>query len=158
MRFGRPVAMAAAVLLVGSALAGCSTVDTFLHDTFPDQFGPQRGPDGRVSEPVDAHSYYLETGDCFDFPDPSVRTEVRIVRCADEHAFEVIGQGEITRQEQVTQGLQNAVSARCAEPFERFRANAPVGSRPDQEFLISEQKVGDRTVTEYVCAAALTKL
>ena len=83
---------------------------------------------------------------------------MRLVPCADEHEFEVIGQGTITLQEEKTQGLQVAASAKCAEPFEEFRANAPAGSRPDQEFLISEQKSGDRTVTEYVCAAALTKL
>lgn len=78
--------------------------------------------------------------------------------CADDHAFEAISQGEITLQEQKTLGLQAAISAKCAEPFETFKANAPDGTRPDQEFLVSEEKIGDRTVTEFICAAALTKL
>ena len=158
MRAARLTATAAALVLVAAALTGCAQINGFLHDSFPDQFGPLRGDDGRVATAIEAHSYYLETGDCFDFPDPEVRTEVRLVPCADEHEFEVIGQGTITLQEEKTQGLQVAASAKCAEPFEEFRANAPAGSRPDQEFLISEQKSGDRTVTEYVCAAALTKL
>lgn len=158
MRYGRTVALATAGILVAVALSGCSAVNGFLHDTFPDQFGPLRGDDGRVTTEVTAHSYYLEAGDCFDFPDPDVRTEVRIVSCDDEHTFEVIGQGEITLQEETTQGLQLTASTKCAEAFETFRANAPAGSRPDQEFLISEQEIDGRTVTEYVCAAALTKL
>lgn len=158
MRFARLTAAAAGLLVVAAALTGCAQINVFLHDTFPDQFGPLRGDDGRVSAAVDAHSSYLEQGDCFNFPDPDVRTEVRIVPCADEHHFEVIGQGVVSLQEQITPGLQLAVSAKCAESFESFRANAPAGSRPDQEFLISEQRSGERTVTEYVCAAALTKL
>jgi len=158
MRYRSPVALIATALVVGVGLTGCSAVDSFLHDTFPDQFGPQRGSDGRVTEPVLAHSFYLEQGDCFNFPDPDVRTEVEIVPCSLEHMFEAIGQGEVTLQEQKTQGLQNAISAKCAEPFEVFKANAPAGTRPDQEFLVSEEKIGDRTVTEYICAASLTKL
>jgi len=158
MRYRSPVALIAAALLVGATLTGCSSVDSFLHETFPDQFGPQRGSDGRVAEPALAHSFYLEQGDCFSFPDDAVRTEVEIVPCADEHAFEAIGQGEVTLQEQKTLGLQVAISGKCAEPFEAFKAAAPAGTRPDQEFLVSEEKVGDRTVTEYICAAALTKL
>ena len=158
MRYRSPVALIASALLVGASLAGCSAVDSFLHETFPDQFGPQRGSDGRVTAPTVAHSFYLEKGDCFNFPDPDVRTEVEIVPCADEHMFEAIGQGEVTLQEQKTVGLQDAISAKCAEPFEAFKASAPVGTRPDQEFLVSEEKIGERTVTEYICAAALTKL
>jgi len=64
----------------------------------------------------------------------------------------------LTLHDQKTLGLQTAISAKCADPFEAFKANAPVGTRPDQEFLVSEEKIGDRTVTEYICAAALTKL
>lgn len=158
MRYRSPVVLIASALLVGGALAGCSAVDGFLHETFPDQFGPKRGGDGRVAEPSLAHSFYLEQGDCFNFPDDEVRTEVEIVPCADDHTFEAIGQGIVTLQEQKTLGLQDAISAKCAEPFEVFRANAPAGTRPDQEFLVSEEKIGDRTVTEYICAAALTKL
>jgi len=158
MRYRSPVALIAAAVLATVALTGCSAVDGFLHDTFPDQFGPKRSADGRVSEPSLAHSFYLERGDCFNFPDPDVRTEVEIVPCTDDHMFEAIGQGEVTLQEQKTLGLQDAISAKCAEPFEAFKASAPVGTRPDQEFLVSEEKIGDRTVTEYICAAALTKL
>jgi len=158
MRYRRPVAAIAAVLIAGTALTGCSSVEGFLHDTFPDQFGPLRGDDGRVVAAVTAHSYYLEAGDCFDFPDPEVRTEVEIVPCDGAHTFEAIGQGEVSLQEERTIGIQAAVSSKCAEPFEAFRAEAPAGTRPDQEFLVSEQKNGDRTVTEYICAAALTKL
>jgi len=158
MRYRSPVALIASALIVGATLTGCATVDSFLHETFPDQFGPKRGSDGRVTEPALAHSFYLEQGDCFNFPDDAARTEVEIVPCSDDHAFEAIGQGEVTLQEQKTLGLQTAISAKCADPFEAFKANAPVGTRPDQEFLVSEEKIGDRTVTEYICAAALTKL
>lgn len=158
MRHRRAVTAVVVALVASVSLVGCSAVNGFLHQTFPDQFGPERGADGRVVAEVTAHSFYLEAGDCFDFPDPEVRTEVRIVPCEQEHAFEAIGQGEVTLQEQKTLGLQTAVSAKCAEPFEAFRAAAPVGTRPDQEFIISEQQDGDRIVTEYICAAALTKL
>ncbi len=158
MRHRRPVAAIAAALLVAAALSGCSQINSFLHDTFPDQFGPERGTDGRVSEAVDAHANYLTTGDCFSFIDPSDRTEVTIEPCAQEHAFQVIGQGDVSLQDEKTLGIQNAVSAKCAEPFEAFKAAAPAGSRPDQEFLITERKEGERTVTQYSCTASLTKL
>ena len=158
MRYRSTVALIASTLFVGVSLAGCATVDSFLHETFPDQFGPKRGSSGQVTEPALAHSFYLEQGDCFSFPDNDVRTEVEIVPCTQEHAFEAIGQGEVTLQEQKTLGMQTAISAKCAEPFEAFKAKAPAGTRPDQEFLVSEEKIGERTVTEYICAAALTKL
>lgn len=158
MRYRSPVVLLASAILIGGGLTGCSAVDGFLHETFPDQFGPKRAADGRVTETAIAHSFYLEKGDCFNFPDPSVRTEVELVPCTHDHMFEAIGQGEVSLQEQKTIGLQEAISSKCAEPFEAFRMNAPVGTRPDQEFLVSEEKIGDRTVTEYICAAALTKL
>jgi len=158
MRFRRPVATLAAAVLVAAALSGCSQINTFLHDTFPDQFGPERGADGQVASPVDAHATYLVKGDCFSFIDPDDRTEVTIIPCSQEHAFEVIGQGDVSLQEEKTLGIQNAVSAKCAEPFEAFKAAAPAGSRPDQEFLITERKEGERTVTQYSCTASLTKL
>lgn len=158
MRHRGPVALLASAIVVGATLTGCAGVDDFLHETFPEQFGPKRGTDGRVSEPAVAHSFYLERGDCFNFPDPDVRTEVEIVPCASEHAFEAIGQGEVSLQEEKTLGLQNAISAKCAEPFAAYEASAPVGMRPNQEFLVSEEKVGDRTITEYICAAFLTPL
>ncbi len=158
MRYRRPIATVAAALIVGAALTGCSAINSFLHDTFPDQFGPQRDAEGRVSAAVDAHVTYLETGDCFSFVDPADRTEVTIIPCAQEHAFEVIGQGEVTLQEEKTLGIQTAVSAKCAEPFATFKAAAPEGSQPDQEFLISERKEGERTGTQDSCTASLSKL
>jgi len=158
MRYRRAVIGAAAGVAVLGALSGCSTINSFLHDTFPDQFGPQRDANGRVEAPVNAHSYYLEVGDCFSFPDPSDHNEVTIVPCAEDHLLQVIGQGELSLQEERTLGAQNAVSAKCADPFAAFEQSAPAGSHPDQEFLITQAEVDGRTVTKYSCAASLVKL
>jgi len=145
-------------LLLAALLSGCSAINGFLHDTFPDQFGPERGADGRVASSVNAHSYYLEIGDCFSFPDPSNHNEVTIVPCSQDHLLQVIGQGELTLQEERTQGAQNAVSAKCADAFAAFKESAPAGSHPDQEFVITQAEEDGRTVTKYSCAASLTKL
>jgi len=156
IRMGAAAAAIAAIAL----LSGCSEVNAFLHEQFPDQFGPNRGADGRVEAPVVAHSAHLTVGDCFDFTDAADRAEVRIVPCGLEHTFEVIGQGDITMQERYDANgdLQLAVATECAQPFEAFKAAAPEGSRPNQEFLITEREEGERTLTVYSCIAALTKL
>lgn len=149
--------VAAAALAV--ALSGCSQLNATLHESFPDFFGPERGSNGRVVAPVEAHATWLEVGDCFSFASDDTREEVLIVPCSADHVFEVIGAGDVSTAEVAQAGsLQNAISAKCAEPFEAFKADAPEGSRPDQEFLVSERRDGDRVVTEFFCAAALTKL
>ncbi len=139
-------------------MSGCSSVNTFLHNTFPDQFGPQRGSDSRVEASTNAHSYYLEIGDCFDIPDPSNQNEVVIIPCAQDDVCQVIGKGELTLQEEKQQGIQDTVSAKCADAFATWKQNAPTGSYPDQEFVITQAKEDGRTVTKYSCAASLTKL
>jgi len=157
-RVGRSAMTAAGGVLLALALTGCGAIDGFLHEQFPDQFGPQRGADGRVSAEVAAHAYYLEVGDCFSFPNANDRNEVAIVPCRLDHPLEVIAKGELTVQELRSQGAQLAASAKCAEPFAAFKAAAPEGSHPDQEFVITERKDGERTITNYACAASLTGL
>ncbi len=158
MRYRRVAGTAVAGVALVLLLTGCSQVNTFLHSTFPDQFGPERGSDGRVEAQVAAHSYYLEIGDCFDFPDDSNHNEVTIIPCDQDHVFQVIGQGELTLEELTTLGDQAAASADCADAFTAFKQNAPAGSHPDQEFVITQAQQDGKTVTKYSCAATLTRL
>lgn len=157
------VATAAAIIL---SLTGCAQLNTYLHEQFPDTFGPNRGAQGRVTEPVAAHTKYLELGDCFDFEFPHADnpgktddpTRVIIKPCGDDHVFEVIGQGEVDLVDERTLGLDVAISTQCAAPFEAWAERAPEGVRTDQEFLVRQEKIGERTTKLFTCIAAQQKL
>ena len=157
-------AATAAALVIG--LSGCAQIDSFLHEQFPDTFGPERGASGTVAAPVHAHAKYLVVGDCFDFESPdrdnpaktADPTRVLIKPCTLDHVFEVIGQGEVDLVGEQTLGLEVAISTQCAEPFASWASAAPEGTRTDQEFLVRQEKVGERTTTLYTCIAAEQKL
>jgi len=166
MRLRRTALAVATAAAIVAGLSGCSQLNTMLHEQFPDTFGPDRGENGVVTAPVAAHTKYLEVGDCFDFEFPHADdpaetddpTRVIIKPCGDDHIFEVIGQGEVDLVDEQTLGLDVAISTQCAEPFEVWSASAPEGVRTDQEFLVREEKIDERTKTLYTCVAAQQKL
>ncbi len=139
-------ALAAGLLLTA---AGCSAL-------LPERFGPERGPDGRVTEPVEAAATWLVPGDCFDFVDDGDHARVTLTPCSGAHDWEVIAQGDLTLREEKETGPQNAVSAKCEEPFAAFAERADGGARPWQQFLLSEAERENRTVTVYTCIATTT--
>ncbi|HWL59997.1 MAG TPA: hypothetical protein VNQ48_03830 [Microbacteriaceae bacterium] len=166
MPLARATLTAAAAIAVILSLSGCTQLNTFLHEQFPDTFGPDRGASGSVTAPVAAHTKYLVVGDCFDFEFPHADdpgetddpTRVIIKPCTDDHIFEVIGQGEVDLVDEKTLGLDVAISTQCADPFADWAAAAPEGVRTDQEFLVRQEKIGERTTKLYTCIAAQQKL
>lgn len=166
MRLTRAALAAAVAATLILSLSGCVQINTFLHEQFPDTFGPDRGETGTVSQPVAAHAKYLVLGDCFDYETPDADnpattddpTRVIIKPCPIDHVFEVIGQGEVDLVDEKTLGLDVAISANCAEPFEAWAAKAPKGVRTDQEFLVRQEKIDERTMKLYTCIAATQKL
>jgi hypothetical protein len=140
--------VAAALVLVASAaaLTSCSLFGPT---------GPPRGEDGQVTESAVVPTTELLTGDCFSFVDEYPNHErVDLVPCADEHGYIVIAQGELTASAiDDAGGLQNAVSANCSEPFATFKAAAAEGTKPTQEFLVTESTVEGSTLTNYSCVA-----
>jgi len=129
-------------------LGGCSAL-------LPEVYGPERGPDGRVAEATEAAATFLTVGDCFGFPVEGDLARVTLVPCAQSHDWEVIAQGDLTLREEKELGVQNAVSGHCADPFAAFEA-ANADGAPWQQFLLSEAKRGERTVTVYTCVATVT--
>jgi hypothetical protein len=117
--------------------------------------GPARGEDGQVTEAAVVPTTDLLTDDCFSFVEEYPNHErVNLVPCADEHGYLVIDQGSLT-DKAITDagGLQNAVSASCSEPFATFKAAATEGTKPTQEFLVSETTVDGQKLTNYSCVA-----
>lgn len=137
-----------ALLLVGAVaaiatLAGCTAL-----------FGPPRDADGRVTETTTIRSTTLLEGDCFTFVEGTDLSEVDVTPCAEPHAYIVIGQGELTESQiSADGGLQNAVSASCAEDFAVFKEAAAEGVRPEQEFIVSTTERDGATITLYLCVA-----
>lgn len=137
----------AVALLVGVAtiatLAGCTAL-----------FGPPRDADGRVTETTTIRSTTLLEGDCFSFVEGTDLAEVDVTPCAQPHTYIVIGQGELTdAQISADGGLQNAVSASCAEDFAAFKEAAAEGVRPEQEFIVSTTERDGESITLYLCVA-----
>jgi hypothetical protein len=141
-------ALAAAAALIAT-LAGCSAL-------LPEVYGPERGSDGQVLEASDAAATFLVVGDCFGFTTDGDLSRVTIVPCSQDHDWQVIEQGDLTLREEREIGTQNAVSAKCAEPFTAFEAAAGDGTRPWQQFLLSEAERENRTVTVFTCVATAT--
>ena len=137
----------ALALIVGvatvAALAGCTAL-----------FGPLRDADGRVTETTTIRSTTLLEGDCFSFVDGTDLAEVDVTPCDQPHSYIVIGQGELTdAQISADDGLQNAVSASCAEDFAAFKEAAAEGVRPEQEFIVSTTERDGESITLYLCVA-----
>ena len=142
----RSAAVAFVLVAATSALTSCSLFGTS---------GTLRGDDGQVTESAVVPTTELLTGDCFSFVDEYPDHErVDLVPYTDEHGYIVIAQGELTAGAiNDAGGLQNAVSANCSEPFATFKAAAVEGTKPTQEFLVSESTVEGRTLTNYSCVA-----
>ncbi len=142
----RTVASSLLLLAVASALTSCSLFGPS---------GPPRDDQGRVTEAIDVPTTDLLTDDCFSFVEEYPNHErVNLVPCADEHGYIVIAQGALTDQNiDEAGGLQNAVSASCSEPFTIFKAAAVEGSKPTQEFLVTEDTVDGEKLTNYSCVA-----
>jgi len=139
----RSIVGIAATLSALSLLTGCSAL-----------FGTPRDENGRVTETSVIGSTDLLVGDCFSFVDGSNNSEAEVTPCENDHAYIVIGQGELSSSEVDSAGsLQNAVSAACADPFADFKAAAAEGTKPDQEFIVSTKEVDGKDVTSYHCVA-----
>lgn len=133
-----------AVLAATAALTSCSLFDP----------GPPRDADGAVTEPTVTGTQYLLVDDCFSFTSDVAKVEV--APCASDHTHLVIDQGTLTTAEvDADGGLQNAVSAACAESFAAFKEAvlAEGGTRPEQEFIVAKREVDEVEVSAYFCVA-----
>lgn len=157
-RAARGAAAIAIALAAGLGLSGCDAVTPWLHEQFPDHFGPLRGDDGEVLKPTLAHSIYVQLGDCLSFPDLDDRTRVELIPCDEQYDFEVIGYGTLTKAEVADKGMQAALQTRCEPLFFEFKDRAPEGSRPDMQFLVVEAEVDGLMQTNYSCLASLRKI
>ena len=117
-------------------------------------FGPNRGPDGQVTDTSVVGSTTMLVGDCFTFVDGSNLTEVTLPPCTETHAYIVIGKGELASATiDSAGGVQNAVSVACADAFTAFKAAAPEGTKPTQEFVVATEDRDGKQVTLYSCVA-----
>jgi len=158
MRRHRLVAAVAATLLIATALSGCGVVDPFLHRTFPEQFGPERGDDGAVTADIDVAVRYLQLDDCFDFPDEPDESRALIKPCDETHTFRVIAVGTVDLKQEQELGLQLAITQQCEDPFGAWAATMPAEARKDYKFLVREDEVDGARVKVFTCIAALQKL
>jgi hypothetical protein len=141
----RPARTTAAIAIVAAALAltACSTL-----------FGPPRDADGRVTETTEVGSTTLLVGDCFSFVEGTNLSKSSVTPCSEPHTHIVIGLGDLTTKKiDEAGGLQNAVSASCAEVFAIFKEAAAEGTKPEQEFIVSTSVEDDVETTHYKCVA-----
>ena len=136
------IALSAASLL----LAGCSLLGLG---------GLERGDDGQVTATSEVSSSELLAKDCFSYlGDASNLSRVTIAPCSADHTHIVLAQGTLTAtQVEEVGGLQNAVSAECAEPFAAFKESLAEGLRTKQEFLVTKRTVDEVEVQAYSCVA-----
>lgn len=136
-----------ALVIPTALLASCSLLTP----------GPPRDAAGNVSEPTVTGTQYLLVDDCFSFTSDAAKVEA--TPCDLAHTHTVIDQGTLTTAEvDSAGGLQNAVSAACAETFAAFKAAvlADGGTRPEQEFIVAEREVDGEQVSAYSCVATDT--
>ncbi len=134
-------------ILAAVALAGCSLLS-------PALFAPARGDDGQVLEPATINSADLLVGDCFTFVDNTNLAKSVVGPCSDGHTYIVIDQGVLDAATvDSAGGLQNAVNAACDDPFAEFKAAAPEGVKPEQQFIVSDTEVDGEKLTKYSCVA-----
>jgi hypothetical protein len=132
------------VLAATAVLASCSLLNP----------GPPRDADGTVTEPTVTGTQYLLVNDCFSFTSDVAKVEV--TTCVSDHTHVVIDQGTLTSTEvDAGGGLQNAVSAACAESFTTYKdaVLAEGGTRPEQEFIVAKRVVDEVEVSAYSCVA-----
>jgi len=116
--------------------------------------GPSRGDDGRVTETSVIPSKTLLVGDCFTFVDGSDHAQSTVTPCSQDHAYIVIGQGDLSAAEISTAGsLQVAVSGACSDVFAQFKAAAAEGTKPEQEFIVNVETKDGVDTTHYSCVA-----
>ncbi|MDP3209791.1 MAG: hypothetical protein Q8M65_11625 [Rhodoglobus sp.] len=114
--------------------------------------GPPRDANGHVTETTVIGSTTMEVGVCFSFE--ADLSEVSVTPCSLTHTYIVIGKGELDAAKVATaDSVQNAASAACSEAFAAFKAAAPEGVRPTQEFIIATEDRDGETVTLYTCVA-----
>ena len=137
-----------ALLAVGVAVASVLAL------TSCSLFGPNRGPDGQVTDTTVVGSTTMLVGDCFTFVDGSNLTEVTLTPCTETHTYIVIGKGELdSATVDSAGGVQNAVSVACADAFTAFKEAAPEGTKPTQEFIVATEDRDGKQVTLYSCVA-----
>lgn len=137
------VTLGAAALL----LSGCTLLDA-LYDQ-----GPPRDSNGAITETKVVPATTLIEGDCFSFIDGTV-AEVTASPCSAPHTHIIVGQGELTdREVNDAGGMQNAVSAACAESFDAFKATLAEGVKSELEFLVAELEHDGETWNAYSCVA-----
>lgn len=142
----RPAAALIALSAASLLLAGCSLLGLG---------GLERGDDGQVTASSEVRSSELLTGDCFSYlGDGSNLSRVTIAPCSADHTHTVLAQGTLSpAQIDEVGGIQNAVSAECAEPFAAFKEALAEGLRTKQEFLVSKRTVDEVEVQAYSCVA-----
>ena len=124
----RVLLLAIAVVATSGMLAGCSLLNP----------GPPRGADGQVTKATKISAQDLKTNDCFSFnsADGSVVSEVTVKPCTEKHDYIVIAEGTLTQAEIATSSsLQDAISAACSGPFEKFKSGVKSETRPEQQFM-----------------------
>ncbi len=96
----------------------------------------------------------LLVGDCFSFLSSGSSRTSPPRRARRQHTYIVIEQGELTA-DQVDEagGMQNALSAACAEPFDTFKASTAEGTKPQLEFLVANLEHDGKTWSAYSCVA-----
>jgi hypothetical protein len=138
----RTATVAAAFLAAVVALSACSLL------------GPARDSDGRVTTTTEIDSTTLLVGDCFSFVDGTNLGRANVTPCTKQHTYVVIGSGTLSdAQVQKDNGVQNAVSVACSSDFEKFKAAAAAGTRPEQQFVVSTGEKDGKQVTLYLCVA-----
>ena len=140
----RPIAATAALVTLAGVLTGCSLFG-----------GLNRDDSGQVTESSEIKSTELLTGDCFSYiGDGTDLSKVTINPCSADHTFKVLAEGTLTTtQVDEAGGLQNAVSASCAEIFTTFKTGLGDGLKTEQSFLVSNETVDGVEVTAYSCVA-----
>jgi hypothetical protein len=143
LRTTRPAIVTATIALSILFLSGCAGL-----------IGPDRDADGRVTGTTEINSIELVNGDCFTFVDGTSNARASVTPCESTHTHIVIGSGDLTAAAiDEAGGLQNAVSASCAEGFEVYKAAAAEGTKTAQEFVVAEVERDGKPVTAYLCVA-----
>ncbi len=138
----RTATVTVAVLACAMALSACSLL------------GPPRDSDGRVTATTEIDSTTLLIGDCFSFVDGTSLGRANVTPCTKQHTYIVIGSGTLSAaQVQKDNGVQNAVSVACSGDFEKFKAAAAAGTKPEQQFVVSTGEKDGKQVTLYLCVA-----
>jgi hypothetical protein len=142
-----------------TALALVALITTTVALSACSLLGPSRDSNGRVTATSEVDSPTLLVGDCFTFVDGTNNARATLTPCAKDHAYLVIGSGTLgTSEIDKDGGVQNAVSTACSTDFDAFKAEAPTGSKPEQQFVVSTADKDGKQVTLYLCVATDTPI